>query len=543
MAWECRHSGDLHTCDDGVLVEVLRDGQPVEPGERGEVVVTNLHAYAMPFIRYRIGDLATRGAPCACGAPFSTIGEIQGRMIDYFPLPDGRLLHPYEIVSRLVWGPAEWLRQYQLVQERRDRVVLYAVVAEPASGERLEEVERTVRPLLGHGVEFVIDAGGPDPFEIHREAASLRSLVQLRVRPDPLRADPSRRRAGGSSAPDRYHPPIMRRRFYLHCVASLRSLQGLTEAIPGFDRYPERALLLAGEGDAVCVPRAGRSRLSSASWRAWVWDRARSTSSSREATDAGLGRPLAERLLGDPGVLSRAAHALGADEVTIEPYAATADVMALAEVMEREAGIPVRVDGSPRVTRYADQKHHMRAKAQELGIPVAEGEVAELAYAGGRRRRDLEPVRAAVERQLRWSARVIVRGSSRRVGLLHLRRRPRRRRSQRPAPPAGVPRRQPVLPGRGDGRGHGLAQRPDPHPHGRRAAGLRRHHRPALEPGPDPRRQPAPLLGADGRRDGGVGPDAGELDAEPGLHRSGRLRLRGVPRPASPAGFARFSPK
>jgi len=82
MAWECRHSGDLHTCDDGVLVEVLRDGVAVDPGERGEVVVTNLHAYAMPFIRYRIGDLATRGPACGCGAPFSTIGEIQGRMIE-----------------------------------------------------------------------------------------------------------------------------------------------------------------------------------------------------------------------------------------------------------------------------------------------------------------------------------------------------------------------------------------------------------------------------------------------------------------------------
>jgi hypothetical protein len=126
----------------------------------------------------------------------------------------------------------------------------------------------------------------------------------------------------------------------------------------------------------------------------------------------GAGRPLAERLLGDPAVLSRAARALGADAVTIEPYAATADVMALAEVMERETGIPVRMDGSPRITKYADQKHHMRAKAQELGIPVAEGEVAELACPGGRRRRDLEPVRAAIERQLRTSARVIVRGAS-----------------------------------------------------------------------------------------------------------------------------------
>jgi len=194
-------------------------------------------------------------------------------------------------------------------------------------------------------------------------------------------------------------------------VGSLPSLRGLGEAIPGFDRYAERALLLAGDGDAVCVPRPvdpdylgflGGLGLGPRPEHVVV------------AGDAGrcAGRPLAERLLGDPGVLTRAARALGADEVTIEPYAATADVMALAEVMERESGIPVRVDGSPRVTRYVDQKHHMRARAQELGIPLAEGEVAELAYAGGRRRRDLEPVRAAIERQLGNSARVIVRGSS-----------------------------------------------------------------------------------------------------------------------------------
>jgi biotin carboxylase len=111
-------------------------------------------------------------------------------------------------------------------------------------------------------------------------------------------------------------------------------------------------------------------------------------------------------------VLSRAARDLRAREVMLEPYAATPEVTALAEVVERESGIPVRVDGSPRITRYADQKHHMRAKAQELGIPVAEGEVAELAFPGGRRRRDLEPVRAAIERQLRHTGRVIVRGAS-----------------------------------------------------------------------------------------------------------------------------------
>jgi hypothetical protein len=185
----------------------------------------------------------------------------------------------------------------------------------------------------------------------------------------------------------------------------------LGAVIPGFDRYPERALLLAGAGDAVCVPAPVDPEYLGFLAGLGLGPRPEHVIVAG-GNGRGAGRPLAERLLGEPALLCRAARALGAGEVTIEPYAATTDVMALAEVMERESGVPVRVDGSPRITKYADQKHHMRAKAQELGIPVAEGEVAELAYAGGRRRRDLEPVRAAIERQLGRSARVIVRGAS-----------------------------------------------------------------------------------------------------------------------------------
>lgn len=189
IAWECRHSGDLHTCDDGVLVEVLRDGIPVEPGERGEVVLTNLHAYAMPLIRYRIGDLATRAGTCGCGAPFGAIGEVQGRMVDYFPLPHGRLLHPYEIVSHLVWGPGEWVRQYQLVQERCDKVVLYAVTDGPPSPERVAAIDRAVLPVLGPDVEFEVRVVERIPFESTGKLRPSRSLVHSEY--DRLRFPPA----------------------------------------------------------------------------------------------------------------------------------------------------------------------------------------------------------------------------------------------------------------------------------------------------------------------------------------------------------------
>ncbi len=182
MAWSCRHGAELHGCDDGVVLEVLRDGRPAAPGERGEVVATNLHAYAMPFIRYRLGDLATRGTECPCAQPFSTIATIEGRMVDYFPLPDGRLLHPYEIVTRLVWGPSEWIQRYQLVQERRDRIVLRVVGIEPPA-DRVAAIVAAVQPLLGPGVEFRVELADEIPLTAGGKLRPARSLVHSEYDP------------------------------------------------------------------------------------------------------------------------------------------------------------------------------------------------------------------------------------------------------------------------------------------------------------------------------------------------------------------------
>ena len=55
IGWECAVTGDLHVCDDNVVVEVVRDRRPGAVGETGDVVVTGLHTYAAPFIRYGLG--------------------------------------------------------------------------------------------------------------------------------------------------------------------------------------------------------------------------------------------------------------------------------------------------------------------------------------------------------------------------------------------------------------------------------------------------------------------------------------------------------
>jgi len=179
LAWECTHAGLYHVNDDGVILEVLRDGRPAKPGEQGEVVATNLHAYSMPFIRYRLGDVVTRGPDaCACRRPFSTISDIQGRVIDSFRLPDGRVLHPYHVLTSFIGGADSWIRQYQLLQERPDRIVLrIQPVAGPVS-EQVSAIERSVRPLLGPGVDFGVQLIDEIPLESSGKFRPLRSLVQ-----------------------------------------------------------------------------------------------------------------------------------------------------------------------------------------------------------------------------------------------------------------------------------------------------------------------------------------------------------------------------
>ena len=150
VAWQCPATGLLHVCDDSVILEVVRDGRPVAPGERGEVVLTSLHARAMPLIRYQLGDLVTRGPEeCPCGQPFGTIGSIQGRMLDLFRLPGGRLLHPYEILADLKEDAFRWVRHYQLVQEAEDRVLFVMVPGPEFDQARLAEFERRAARALG----------------------------------------------------------------------------------------------------------------------------------------------------------------------------------------------------------------------------------------------------------------------------------------------------------------------------------------------------------------------------------------------------------
>lgn len=158
IAWECPAQGVYHVCDDNVIVELLREGKPAAEGETGEVVVTGLHTYTMPFIRYRTGDIATRGSDsCACGQPYSTLLEIQGRVVDYFRFAGNRRIHPYEITGPLIESESEWVFQHQIVQESEDAVRLKVAPRRQPGPHEMDRLQKLGRDKLGPQVRFTVE--------------------------------------------------------------------------------------------------------------------------------------------------------------------------------------------------------------------------------------------------------------------------------------------------------------------------------------------------------------------------------------------------
>ncbi|HXJ80433.1 MAG TPA: hypothetical protein VMS64_17360 [Candidatus Methylomirabilis sp.] len=179
IGWECPRGAGLHVTDDSLLLEVLVNGRPAEVGEAGELVATRLHAFAMPFIRYRTDDVVTRGpAPCPCGAAFSTILTVQGRMVDEFEMADGRLLHPNLLVVHLLRDAARWVAQYQLTQETRERVVLRVAPLAPPTAEEIAAVESLGRTAFGPGVDFELRLVPEIPMDTDEKFRVCRSLVR-----------------------------------------------------------------------------------------------------------------------------------------------------------------------------------------------------------------------------------------------------------------------------------------------------------------------------------------------------------------------------
>jgi len=131
------------------LVEVLDEsGRPCAPGEVGRVVVTSLHNFAMPLLRYAVGDLAEAGKPCPCGRGLPVIQRILGRGRDMLVFPDGRRAWAQLGTSQYTRIPG--LRQFQTVQHAVDDLEIKLVADRELTPAEEDQLRQAMQQRCGH---------------------------------------------------------------------------------------------------------------------------------------------------------------------------------------------------------------------------------------------------------------------------------------------------------------------------------------------------------------------------------------------------------
>jgi phenylacetate-CoA ligase len=155
LALQCPEYEDhLHVQSETVLLEVLDEqGRPCASGEVGRVVVTSLYNFAMPLLRYAIGDYAKVGAPCPCGRGLPVLDRVQGRVRNMLTTPDGGRYWP-SFGSRRFREIAP-IRQHQFVQKTLQRLEARMAVERPLTPE--EEAALRAHILTRLPAAFEID--------------------------------------------------------------------------------------------------------------------------------------------------------------------------------------------------------------------------------------------------------------------------------------------------------------------------------------------------------------------------------------------------
>jgi phenylacetate-CoA ligase len=141
---QCPDGDCYHTQSENLLVEILDDsGTPCEPGQVGQVVITALHNFATPLIRYAIGDYAEVAEPCNCGRGLPSIKRILGRRRNLLTLPTGERFWPI-FGTRKFRDISSAIRQYQVIQTTLDRLEVRLVTDQPLSA----DIERQLKELV-----------------------------------------------------------------------------------------------------------------------------------------------------------------------------------------------------------------------------------------------------------------------------------------------------------------------------------------------------------------------------------------------------------
>jgi len=144
VASQCKYK-NYHIFTDNVYVEFLNDdGQNVQEGEIGEIILTTLRSPAMPFIRYKIGDIGSYSLEkCPCGRNFPLLQIIWGeswRCVHFAKWQKISSLKLLNTFTKFIKSDPKLMNEFKFVQEKVDYAVIYLIPGEAYSEDVLKRL-------------------------------------------------------------------------------------------------------------------------------------------------------------------------------------------------------------------------------------------------------------------------------------------------------------------------------------------------------------------------------------------------------------------
>ncbi len=156
IAAECHSKTGLHVNIDELVVETVDDAnRPVE-GRPGNLLITDLTNFAMPFVRYQSGDVATcTAATCSCGRGLPLLSAIHGRKLDLIRTRDGKWM-PGEMFSHVLMDFAA-IERFQVVQHDLDTLEIKVVPRATWQPHDREFICQAMSNLLGPHIAITVN--------------------------------------------------------------------------------------------------------------------------------------------------------------------------------------------------------------------------------------------------------------------------------------------------------------------------------------------------------------------------------------------------
>jgi phenylacetate-CoA ligase len=158
LALQCHEYENYHIQSENVLVEVLNESnQPCQTDEPGRVVVTGLHNFASPLIRYVIGDYAIPGDSCPCGRTLPVLKRVLGRQRNVIKMPDGRRIWPSFASNGLRLMDLFAGAQFQVIQKTLGEIHINLAHISPFSHEQEAKLRSQLEVIFDYPFNFVFN--------------------------------------------------------------------------------------------------------------------------------------------------------------------------------------------------------------------------------------------------------------------------------------------------------------------------------------------------------------------------------------------------